>query len=78
MTLADSTPLSPEDICTRLHEQTLQACQLARMAAGIVAEGIATGVSSLLDGVRQREKELDVLDRDEGAAIRFRSPHDLR
>ena len=34
------------------------------MAAGIVAEGIATGVSSLLDGVRQREKELDTLDRE--------------
>ena len=42
----------------------LQACQVARMAAGIVAEGIATGVSSLLDGVRQREKELDTLDRE--------------
>src|SRR6185312_1875367 len=31
---------------------------------GIVAEGIATGVASLLDGVREREKELDALDRE--------------
>ncbi len=37
---------------------------MARIAAGIVAEGIATGVTSLLEGVRQREKELDTLDRE--------------
>ena len=37
---------------------------MARIAAGIVAEGIATGVPSLLDGVREREKELDTLDRE--------------
>jgi phosphate transport system protein len=54
---------SPDTICTELREQTLQACQVARIAAGIVAEGIATGVPSLSDGVREREKELDTLDR---------------
>ena len=64
MSVADSTPPSPEELCAHLEEQTLQACQVARLAAGIVAEGIATGVSSLLDGVRQREKELDTLDRE--------------
>lgn len=64
MSPPDSTVLSPEEQCTHLEEQTLQACQVARMAAGIVAEGIATGVSSLLEGVRQREKELDTLDRE--------------
>jgi phosphate transport system protein len=64
MSLADSAPLSPEEVCARLQEQTLQACQVARMAAGIVAEGIATGVASVLEGVRQREKELDTLDRE--------------
>ncbi len=53
---------NPEVICAQLHEQTLQGCRVARAAAGIVAEGIATGVSSLLDGVREREKELDTLD----------------
>lgn len=64
MSSPDSTFPSPEEQCTHLEEQTLQACQVARMAAGIVAEGIATGVASLLDGVRQREKELDTLDRE--------------
>ncbi|MGO9517660.1 MAG: phosphate signaling complex PhoU family protein [Candidatus Korobacteraceae bacterium] len=60
----DLAPLGPEAICAQLHEQTLQAFRVARIAAGIVAECIATGVPSLLDGVRQREKELDNLDRD--------------
>ena len=64
MSSADSTSPSPDEVCEYLEQQTLQACQVARMAAGIVAEGIATGVSSLLDGVRQREKELDTLDRE--------------
>jgi len=64
MSSADSTSPSPEEVCEYLEQQTLQACKVARMAAGIVAEGIATGVSSLLDGVRQREKELDTLDRE--------------
>jgi phosphate transport system protein len=49
-------------ICAELQEQTLQACRVAKSAAGIVAEGIATGVTSVLDVVREREKELDNLD----------------
>ena len=57
-------PSSPEQVSAHLQERTLEACQLARKAAGIVAEGIATGVASLLDGVREREKELDALDRE--------------
>src|SRR3974390_1429235 len=64
MSSPDSTSPSPDERCQYLEDQTLQACQVARSAAGIVAEGIATGVSSLLDGVRQREKELDTLDRE--------------
>src|SRR3974377_1826194 len=64
MSMAGSMPPSPEDGCARLQEQTLQACEVTRMAAGIVAEGIATGVPSLLEGVRLREKELDGLDRE--------------
>lgn len=63
MSSAETVPPSPEAICAQLQEQTLQACRVARIAAGIVAEGIATGVSSVLDGVREREKELDTLDR---------------
>ncbi len=63
MSSAEFVPPSPDTICTELREQTLQACRVARIAAGIVAEGIATGVPSLSDGVREREKELDTLDR---------------
>ena len=59
----DLAPSGPEAICAQLHEQTLQAFRVARIAAGMVAECIATGVPSLLDGVREREKELDTLDR---------------
>ena len=64
MSSAERLPPSPEEIGAHLQELTLQACLVARIAAGIVAEGIATGVSSLLDGVRQREKELDLIDRE--------------
>lgn len=53
---------SSNAICADLQEQTLQACRVAKSAAGIVAEGIATGVTSVLDAVREREKELDRLD----------------
>jgi len=63
MSTADLAPPSPDALCAQLHEQTLQACRVARAAAGIVAEGIATGVGSVLEGVREREKELDTLDR---------------
>ena len=64
MSLPDSNSPNPNEVCVQLEQQTLQACQVARLAAGIVAEGIATGVPSLFDGVRQREKELDSLDRE--------------
>ena len=62
--MGPAEPLStPEMICAEVREQTLQACRVARSAAGIVAEGIATGVPALLDGIREREKDLDTLDR---------------
>jgi len=64
MSLAELAPHNPDAIRAHLQEQTLQACRVARIAAGIVAEGIATGVPSVLDGVREREKELDILDRE--------------
>ena len=69
MSSAESTPPGPEAICAQLQQQTLQACKVAQSAAGIVAEGIATGVASLLDGVRQREKDLDALDREIDQAV---------
>ena len=63
MTSGNPAIPTTDSICVQLKEQTLQACCVARTAAGIVAEGIATGVASVLDGVRDREKELDNLDR---------------
>jgi len=63
MSSADLASPNPDAVCAQLREQTLQACRAAYIAAGIVAEGITTGVPSLLDGVRERERELDMLDR---------------
>jgi phosphate transport system protein len=63
MSSPELVPPSPDTTCEELREQTLQACLVARIAAGMVAEGIATGVPSLSEGVREREKELDTLDR---------------
>ncbi len=45
------------------------------MAAGIVAEGIATGVGSVLEGVREREKELDLLDHEIDERVTAIIPH---
>jgi len=64
MSTAQNPPILPDDACRQIREQTLEACRVARTAAGIVAEGIATGVAKVLDGVREREKELDNLDRE--------------
>lgn len=64
MSSVEAVPPSPEAIGAHLQALTLRACQVARIAAGIVAEGIASGVPSLLEGVRQREKELDTIDRE--------------
>ena len=42
--------------------RTVEACQMAKEAAGAAAEGIATGSNALLNSLRQRERELDTLD----------------
>jgi phosphate transport system protein len=61
---------------------TLRGCEVARLAAAAVAEGIATGAAGPLDSVRQHEEELDALDRqvNEGvtAAIPGASEADAR
>lgn len=54
----------PETPFSRLVRLTVQACQVAKEAAGAAAEGIATGSNVLLSSLRQREKELDTLDRE--------------
>ena len=61
MSTAIRTP-TPEPHQDRLIRRTVEACELAREAAAIAAEGIATGSLSRLDGIRQCEKELDAID----------------
>lgn len=73
---------APEDSYTYLVRLTNEACRLAKEAAGAAAEGIATASSPLLNSLRQREKELDNLDReiDDGvtAAITLVDPAEAR
>jgi phosphate transport system protein len=52
----------PEPAHHYLVRRTVEACNMAKEAAGAAAEGIATGSSTLLNSLRQRERELDTLD----------------
>jgi phosphate transport system protein len=60
-TAAAKTP-APEPAYHYLVRRTVEACALARDAAGAAAEGIATGSVALLNSLRQRERDLDVFD----------------
>jgi len=60
-TASVKTPL-PEPAHHYLVRRTVEACHLAKEAAAAAAEGIATGSASLLNSLRQRERELDTLD----------------
>lgn len=53
---------NPEPAHHYIVRRTVEACCLAKEAAGAAAEGIATGSTSLLTSLRQRERELDTLD----------------
>jgi phosphate transport system protein len=53
---------SPEPSYSGLVKRTVEACAVAREAAAIAAEGIATGSMSRLNAIRQCEKELDAID----------------
>src|SRR5258708_860334 len=61
MSTAIKQPL-PDPAYGHLVRLTVQACQVAKEAAGAAAEGVATGSSALLNSLRLREKELDKLD----------------
>lgn len=52
----------PEPSYSDLVKRTVEACELAREAAAIAAEGIATGSMSHLNAIRKYEKELDAID----------------
>lgn len=62
MSTASIKTSSPEPGHTDLVKRTVQACELAREAASIAAEGIATGSMSRLGDIRQCEKDLDAID----------------
>jgi phosphate transport system protein len=52
----------PEPAHHYIVRRTIEACRVAKEAAGAAAEGIATGSNALLSSLRQRERELDTLD----------------
>jgi phosphate transport system protein len=52
----------PEPAHHYIVRRTVEACRVAKEAAGAAAEGIATGSNALLSSLRQRERELDTLD----------------
>ncbi len=66
----EKTPLSapgpriprPSQPSAHLVRRTVQACRVATEAASAAAEGIATGSLTLLNSIRQRERELDTFD----------------
>ena len=53
---------APGPDCAALVKRTVEACELARQAAAIAAEGIATGSMSRLNAIRECEKDLDAID----------------
>src|SRR4051812_7742117 len=61
MSTAIKSP-QPEPAHHYIVRRTVEACHMAKEAAGAAAEGIATGSSALLNSLRQRERELDTLD----------------
>ncbi|MBZ5681108.1 MAG: hypothetical protein LAO24_13480 [Acidobacteriia bacterium] len=67
-TASINTPL-PEPAHHYLVRRTVEACHLAKDAAAAAAEGIATGSASLLNSLRQRERELDTLDMEIDAGV---------
>src|SRR5579863_7648072 len=61
MSTAMKSP-NPEPAHHYIVRRTVEACNMAKEAAGAAAEGIATGSAALLNSLRQRERELDTLD----------------
>ena len=59
----------PETSYSHLVTRTIEACRVAKEAAGTAAAGIATGSSPLLNTLRDRERELDNLDMEIDAGV---------
>src|SRR5260370_7601823 len=69
MSTARVESLPPEPAHHHIVRRTVEACRLAKEAAGAAAEGIATGSTPLLSSLRQRERELDTLDMEIDTAV---------
>jgi phosphate transport system protein len=69
MSTARVETISPEPAHQHIVRRTAEAWQLAKEAAGAAAEGIATSSSSLLNSLRQRERDLDTLDMEIDSAV---------
>ena len=69
MSTARAESLPPEPAHHHIVRRTIEACRLAKEAAGAAAEGIATGSGPLLNSLRQRERELDALDMEIDSAV---------
>ena len=68
MSTATKSP-NPEPAHHYIVRRTVEACNMAKEAAGAAAEGIATGSNTLLGSLRQRERELDTLDLEIDAGV---------
>jgi phosphate transport system protein len=60
-------PVEPSH--STLVQRTSEACELARQAAAIAAEGIATGSMSRLSDIQECEKQLDAIDREVDSGV---------
>jgi phosphate transport system protein len=69
MSTARVESLTTEPAHHHIVRRTIEACHLAKEAAGAAAEGIATGSASLLSSLRHRERELDTLDMEIDSAV---------
>ncbi len=69
MSTARVEALAPEPAHQQIVRRTVEACHLAKEAAGAAAEGIATGSAALLNSLRQRERELDTFDMEIDASV---------
>ncbi|PYX04158.1 MAG: hypothetical protein DMG85_18400 [Acidobacteria bacterium] len=72
-TVAKSSP--PERSYSHLVNRTIEAFHVAQNAAATAAEGIATASSPLLNTLRERERELDCLDREIDAGVTLMIAH---
>ncbi len=69
--MSGATVNSPSTAASTWVTRTIEACRAAQEAAAAAAEGIATGSSPLLNSLREKEKQLDALDReiDDGVTL---------